>query len=263
MNEGKSLQKITITHDDLEVVPNRQLRSEINAHEGRSTGRGAGNFTRCNCGKDNPVACKFCVQCGARLAVKSASYSQASRGLALPASLIVGALLFLILGLTRPAFTTLPSLGGGVVEWWINIFTDEVTAKTFSILGGIRKLFSDGDFLIAMILVSFSVVFPMTKSFLLLLIVGNEGGLLNLSRALSANLKDNGIKYASYLGKYSMVDVMVISIIVVAFKGFPGGTKVVAEVGLYCFAIQVVLSMVGTHCLKRYLDSARAASNTV
>jgi len=205
---------------------------------------------------------KFCTQCGRPTNNNTPGY-QLPEGLTLPAGLLIGAVLLLFFGLTLPAFTMDPSLGGGFLEWWVDVFTDEMTPKTFSILGGIGHLFADGETILAIIILSFSVILPTAKALLLLIIVGNEGGLVSLSKEISAKLHDNGMKYASYLGKYSMVDVLVISIIVVAFKGFPGGSKVIAEVGIYCFAIQVVLSLVGTHYLKRYLEnSSRDSSNT-
>lgn len=265
MSDKSSSKKITITHDDLHAIPREKPRWDMNAQEGRSIGRAtvdAGNLRLCNCGKSNPVGCSFCVQCGARLAKINVLSSQFQNALALPTGLLVCAVLFLFLGLTLPAFTMQPSLGGGFIEWWVDVFSGKMTATTFSILGGIGKLFADGETILAIIILSFSVIFPTAKALLLLVIVGNEGGLVRLSSGLSAKLHDKGMKYASYLGKYSMVDVLVISVIVVAFKGFPGGSKVVAEVGIYCFALQVVLSLIGTHYLKRYLDGARDTSVT-
>lgn len=256
----------------------------------------SGSMKRCDCGAASPASSTFCIQCGTalddrhtaevttlqRACCKSSLKAgmkfctqcgrptnnntpgyQLPEGLTLPAGLLIGAVLFLFFGLTLPAFTMHPSLGGGFLEWWVDVFTDEITPKTFSILGGIGKLFAEGDVVIAVIILTFSVIFPMAKALLLLIIVGNEGGLVSLSGEISAKLQGKGLKYASYLGKYSMVDVFVISVIVVVFKGFPGGTRVDANVGIFCFAIQVVLSLVGTHYLKRYLEnSSRDSINT-
>jgi len=297
MNDEHSPEEKVIAPDHLQVESKGQERSKVKSPEGCTSweSAGSGAAKACKCGASNPPSCKFCVQCGSplnsrqgnaiqnpqRACCKSSSKAglrfcvecgtavskhtssfHMPDGLALPTGLLVCAVLFLFLGLTLPAVTMQPSLGGGFIEWWVDVFSDEMTATTFSILGGIGHLFADGETILAIIILSFSVIFPTAKALLLLVIVGNEGGLVSLSSSLSAKLHDKGMKYASYLGKYSMVDVLVISIIVVAFKGFPGGSKVVAEVGIYCFALQVVLSLIGTHYLKRYLDEARDTSVT-
>ena len=45
------------------------------------------------------------------------------------------------------------------------------------------------------------------------------------------------------LGKFSMVDVFVIALLVVTIKGLPGGTRVSLGWGFWCFATAVLLSL--------------------
>jgi hypothetical protein len=47
-----------------------------------------------------------------------------------------------------------------------------------------------------------------------------------------------------------MLDVLVIAVMVVAFKSFPGGSRVAMNWGAYVFGLSVVLSMIATKMIK-------------
>jgi paraquat-inducible protein A len=58
------------------------------------------------------------------------------------------------------------------------------------------------------------------------------------------------MKIMEKLGKWSMLDVFVIASLVVCFKGFPGGTHIQVQWGIYLFALSVLLSMLATQAVK-------------
>lgn len=61
-----------------------------------------------------------------------------------------------------------------------------------------------------------------------------------------------------HAGKFSMLDVMVIAVLVVAIKALPGGTKIALGWGLFAFAGSVLLSMIaslGVHRLEKALPA--------
>ncbi len=47
-----------------------------------------------------------------------------------------------------------------------------------------------------------------------------------------------------------MLDVFVIAALVVCYKGYPGGTHIRLQWGIYVFAISVMLTMVATYVVK-------------
>ena len=55
------------------------------------------------------------------------------------------------------------------------------------------------------------------------------------------------LSFALKLGKYSMLDVFVLAVIVIAVKGLPGGSKVILEMGVYFFGASIIMSLfIGT-----------------
>jgi paraquat-inducible protein A len=115
---------------------------------------------------------------------------------------------------------------------------DELEPQSFSIIGGIIHLFEGGDILIAAVLMIFSVLFPAAKLGVLYLAI------------LSGSVSSKVVSLLAVIGKWSMLDVFVIALLVVAFKGFPGGSRIELNLGAYFFATSVLLSMFATHAVK-------------
>lgn len=121
----------------------------------------------------------------------------------------------------------------------------------YSIVTGVIGLLSDGEYLLAAIIFFFSVLFPVVKLVVLWRVWQNprtHARRLRLLRALSK------------LGRWSMLDVLAVAILVVA-----GMLRAVADleprVGIYAFAIGVVLSMLATAWIQR--SSIRAARKSL
>jgi paraquat-inducible protein A len=162
------------------------------------------------------------------------------RGIAL-ALAIASAILFAI-GIFAPSFTMIPKLGNGYFEWLVRRFvSSDLEPRSFSLVGGIVHLFRDGDFFIGSVILLFSIIFPAAKL-----------AALALSFRAHQGSAERHLGILEQLGKWSMLDVFVIAALVICFKGFPGGSHVEVQWGIYIFAASVVLSMLATHSMRRY-----------
>lgn len=138
------------------------------------------------------------------------------------------------LGLFTPCLTVTPAAG----EWTgvLKIFKpDFATPRPISIVSGIKQLFHYGHFFIGLIILVFSVLFPLGKLGVLWTAAWDVTRQIPSERLLGVVEK---------VGKYSMLDILVIALVIVAIKGLPGGSKVTVGIGLYCFALAVLISLV-------------------
>ncbi len=109
-----------------------------------------------------------------------------------------------------------------------------------SILGTIEKMYHDKNYIIAVLVLLFSVVIPFFKSFVLLLYgFFKESG-----------VGKNLVSFIDKIGKWSMADVFIVAILVVFFSTKQDiHTSIKLEVGLYFFIGYVLLSMLGSSLL--------------
>jgi paraquat-inducible protein A len=154
--------------------------------------------------------------------------------------LIYGAAVLFIVGLFAPSFTMIPKFGDGFFERLVRLFvSNDLKPRQFSLAGGILHLFQEKELFIGGLILLFSVVFPAAKIVALLLLIHRGRGDVA-----------SGLKVIEHLGKWSMLDVFVIAALVVCYKGYPGGTHIQLQWGLYVFAISVMLTMVATYVVK-------------
>ncbi|WP_144394523.1 paraquat-inducible protein A [Pleionea sediminis] len=151
--------------------------------------------------------------------------------------LLIFSLMSYLLGISLPLFTLQKLL----------VFKD-----SFSILGGIWVLTSQKEFFLAAILFAFSLVMPLLKFWYSL-------------RAMSCELgSDEHRVFANrllYIGKWSMADVFVISIIASTIK-FTGLATVKVHIGIVFFALSVITSMFLTsRLLKPYELTVKKSLN--
>ena len=135
-------------------------------------------------------------------------------------------------GLAAPCMTIVPKLGRHTsLGAWLGLLDEP---KSYSILSGIQSLLAGDGLWIGLLLAVFSVLFPTEK--LVALRVGladiDAGRPLNRLHRVLANV-----------GKYSMADVFVVALLVVASKTFPGGTEVRTQWGVYAFAASALLTV--------------------
>jgi len=109
--------------------------------------------------------------------------------------------------------------------------------NTVSIASGLLELVEEGQFLLLIIIVLFSIVLPILKLFV-----------LNKLLSPSLNEKESLTKYLTWMhlyGKWSMLDVFVVAMLLAAVK-LGSVANVQLHYGLYLFAAAVLLTMLVT-----------------
>jgi paraquat-inducible protein A len=126
------------------------------------------------------------------------------------------------IGIAAPCMTVTPRLGDHTaLGEWLGLVG---TPRSYSIMDGIRQLLGGNGIWLGLVVLLFSVLFPIAKLIAL--------------RMRSHRLHG--------FGKYSMVDVFVIALLVVVSKSFPGGTEISVEWGIYPFAAASLLTMLAS-----------------
>jgi paraquat-inducible protein A len=162
------------------------------------------------------------------------------RLLALSAILTAAALL-LGLGLVGPCMTIQPHFGE--YHGWVKLLRPEMTEpSTYSILTGLVQMHRTGHTAIALLLLGFSVIFPILK----LAAMARAAAALALGHPLGRSAR-----FTHHLGKLSMLDVLVIGLFILAAKGLPGGSEVTLGWAVWSFAISVLLSIAASALLHR------------
>ncbi len=107
--------------------------------------------------------------------------------------------------------------------------------NTVSLLSAISQLWQEGEKGLAVLIGSFSLLFPVVKLLLLFYI-------WNLEDARSPGHRKH-LKWLNTYSKWSMLDVFVVALLVVTLKlGMLARAQV--EFGLYAFAASVILTMI-------------------
>src|SRR5438128_2493785 len=124
--------------------------------------------------------------------------------------------------------------------------------RIFSLLGGINELFQRDHIFLAAILLIFSVVFPYAKLIALLIATSR------LTR-LSDRARHRLHKIAQLTGRYSLLDILVVAIIIVVVR-FQDLAEARALPGTYLFALAVFLSIASGFCVN--LDPLTPSTGT-
>lgn len=133
--------------------------------------------------------------------------------------ILVLTLAFLIVGLISPIIT---------VKKFILI------ENTFSVLSGIIQLLNEGQYFLFIIITGFSVIIPLLKVTVLYQLINKKN-----------SNKEHIQKYLHWMhlyGKWSMLDVFVVAVLVVAVK-LGAIASVEMQYGLYAFAVSIILTM--------------------
>jgi len=115
--------------------------------------------------------------------------------------------------------------------------------SVFSIASGIFKLFEQGEYFIGLLLMGFSVVFPVFKL----------GFLWQALADQNENGASTGLSLAEKLGKWSMLDIFVLALLVLSIKGLPGGSEAGLREGVIFFSLGVMGSMLIPILVKRVI----------
>lgn len=137
------------------------------------------------------------------------------------------------LGIFAPCFTLNP--GFGDYSPLIRILKPDLThPSAFSLFSGIASIYHGGHAPLAIVVFTFSIVFPIAKLTVYWVAALDSPAHPHFTRIVHA---------AHHLGKFSMVDVFVIALLVITIKGLPGGTRVELQWGFWCFCAAVILSL--------------------
>jgi len=120
----------------------------------------------------------------------------------------------------------------------------------YSVLLGIIELTKSGDWLLAIILFFFSMVFPFIKLAALIWI-----WFWKLTDAERMKM----LHWLEILGKWSMLDVFAVAILVVAAK-LRSLTEVQPRIGVYLFGLAIILSMLTTMHVEHIARRSRKTS---
>jgi len=125
-------------------------------------------------------------------------------------------------------------LGIGLVAPIITLKKFVLIENTFSVLGGAIELLKEGQIFLFIVIAGFSIVLPLLK-------IGILNKLLSAKEKNTENL-DKYLHWMHLYGKWSMLDVFVVAVLVVAVK-LGAIASVEMRFGLYAFAVAVVLTM--------------------
>ncbi|WP_085899252.1 paraquat-inducible protein A [Kiloniella majae] len=114
-----------------------------------------------------------------------------------------------------------------------------------SISGAIDQLAHGGEYLIAVIILLFSVIFPTIK-----ILVANY---IWRARSVGHKSVQRAVKLIDLLGKWSMLDVFIVGMIVISAKS-SGMANATSQPGMYYFGTSVICSMLAVILLKRAID---------
>jgi paraquat-inducible protein A len=119
---------------------------------------------------------------------------------------------------------------------------------TFSLASGILHLLIEGEPLLFIVVFSFSILMPTWKMYLLYrLLHARDGDNTRRHRQLHA---------LSFLGKWSMLDVFVVAILVVTVK-LGAIANITVHFGIYLFTLAVLASMLLTHKVAALANAGR------
>ena len=122
----------------------------------------------------------------------------------------------------------------GLVAPVITLRKFVLVEHTFSVLSGIIELLLNGQIFLFLLLTGFSVVLPVLKLGVLYRLVSRTAALQHRGRQL--------LHWMHLYGKWSMLDVFVVAVLVVAVK-LGAIVDVEMRYGLYAFAASVLLTM--------------------
>jgi paraquat-inducible protein A len=129
------------------------------------------------------------------------------------------------------------SLVVGLVAPIITLEKFVLIENTFSVLSGVGQLLQEGRWFLFMIISIFSILLPVLKLYVLHRLLGK--------RCHNAERLRTYLHWMHLYGKWSMLDVFIVAVLVVAVK-LGAIAQVEMRYGLYAFAASVLLTMVVT-----------------
>lgn len=122
----------------------------------------------------------------------------------------------------------------GLVSPIITLKKFVLIENTFSVFSGVIELLNEGQVFLFIIITGFSIVLPLLKIIVL--------NILLSAKQDKAHKLDKYLHWMHLYGKWSMLDVFVVAVMVVAVK-LGAVASVEMRYGLYLFAAAVILTM--------------------
>jgi len=117
------------------------------------------------------------------------------------------------------------------------------------VIGSIQKLFENGDVVVAAVILLFSVLIPVVKTF----------SLAFVALFMKNDFAHGIVKFFKMIGKWSMVDVFVVATFLVYLTVDKGDvSRAEVEVGLYFFLAYVIVSMLVSLSADRMLHKLKS-----
>ncbi len=129
------------------------------------------------------------------------------------------------------------ALGVGLFAPVVTLEKFLVVENTFSVLTGVVQLLQQGKWLLFLVIGGFSVLLPLLKLGVLFLMLSR--------RDIEASRLRRYLHWMHEYGRWSMLDVFVVAVLVVAVK-LGAIASVEMRYGLYAFVIAVLLTMLIT-----------------
>ncbi len=127
------------------------------------------------------------------------------------------------------AYQDIPVLGQSVFQF-----------ESKSIVSALQKLYQTGQVAIAVIIFIFTILTPIVKSLMMLVVLFSQ----------NLHFSQKSIRVLKTIGKWSMLDVFVIAILVTYFTTKSGGaTDATLQIGVYYFVAYVIASMILTYLI--------------
>jgi hypothetical protein len=127
------------------------------------------------------------------------------------------------------AYQDIPVLGQTVFQF-----------ESKSIVSALQKLYESGQVAIAAVIFLFTIITPVLKSLMMCVVLFSQ----------NLHFSNKSIKILKNIGKWSMLDVFVIAILVTYFTTKSGGaTDATLQIGVYYFVAYVIASMLLTYLI--------------
>lgn len=158
--------------------------------------------------------------------------------------LILASSVLLGIGLVAPTMTIYPK--AGEFSWLVEIIDPQsMVPVTYSIIGIIIELAQIKDWFLVTVLSIFSILFPISKLYIFWVASSdqnNKGKFLTIYKVINK------------LGKFSMAEVFVLSLLLISLKTLPGGTEVNLEFGCMIYFLSVIFSILSSFQIKKSDD---------
>ena len=136
------------------------------------------------------------------------------------------------IGIFAPCLKVTPHIGeGGSYDFIAKIFLgDSFNPIVMSIFDTIVTLFQNQDYFIGIIIVLFTILFPVFKMFLV------------FEHFFLGDSNEKRIQFIAKVSKYSMIDVFVIALLLISIKALPGGSTAQIQAGCIFFFMNLIFT---------------------